>query len=78
MTCRAVRVCVLRVIEPHRKVLQVWKALHRAVFGIRVTDRADLTAASLCKLLLVTSDARSVAALAGKTDPTGVVITAVT
>jgi hypothetical protein len=78
MTRRAVRACVLRVIKPHRETLQMWKALHRAVFGVRMTDRADLAAASLCKLLLVTSDARSVTTLARETDPCGVVIAAVT
>ena len=78
MTGRAICPGVFRMIKPHREILQMWKALHRAVFGICVTDRTDLAAASLCKLLLVTSDARRVTTPAGEADPPGVVIAAVT
>jgi hypothetical protein len=71
---RAIGLRVLCVVKPHREILQARETLQCSVLRISVTDRADLSAASHRKLLLMATNAGRVSAFAGKTDLTGIVI----
>lgn len=65
------------VVELDIETLQRRKSLHRAGFGIGMTNRADRVGVVL-KLLDMTADAGRMSCLTGKTDPGGIGITAMT